>query len=145
MASHILPIENSIQAPLQTELVTLNQLVDNDILDLSARLLDSTQKSKSEAHWTDCLLEKCEDVETICDHVEFILQQSKQILLSQPYTTQEVEEPMEVDGGEEEGDMEELLQIQKDRLDRLRNVILLGMDADKAANNHLDNKEDLLF
>lgn len=29
MASHILPIENSIQAPLQTELVTLNQLVDN--------------------------------------------------------------------------------------------------------------------
>ncbi len=50
---------------------------------------------------------------------------------------------MEVDG--EEGDMEELLQIQKDRLDRLRNVILLGMDADKAANDHLDNKEDLLF
>ncbi|KAG1144092.1 hypothetical protein G6F37_010120 [Rhizopus arrhizus] len=141
MASHILPVESSIQAPLQTELVTLNQLVDNDILDLSARLLDSTNKSKSEAHWTDCLLEKCEDVETICDHVEFILKQSKQILLSQPYTTQEVEEPMEVD----EGDMEELVQIQKDRLDRLRNVILLGMDADKAANNHLDNKEDLLF
>lgn len=63
--------------------------------------------------------------------------------MSQPYRTQEVEEPMEVDG--EEGDMEELLQIQKDRLDRLRNVILLGMDADKAANDHLDNKEDLLF
>lgn len=137
MTSHILPIESSIQAPLQTELVTLNKLVDNDILELSARLLDSTNKTKLETDLTDQLLEKCEDFETICQHVESVLLQSKQVLTS-PYM--EYPEPMDV---QEEGDMEELLQIQKDRLDRLRNVILLGMDADSA--NHLDNKEDLLF
>ncbi|CEG84080.1 hypothetical protein RMATCC62417_17930 [Rhizopus microsporus] len=45
---------------------------------------------------------------------------------------------------EEDEDMEELLQIQRDRLDRLRKVILLGMDADAAKANS-DNKEDLLF
>lgn len=47
----------------------------------------------------------------------------------------------------DEEDMEELLQIQRDRLDRLKNVIVLGMDADavKANGRNGDKEEDLLF
>lgn len=46
----------------------------------------------------------------------------------------------------DEEDMEELLQIQRDRLDRLKNVIVLGMDADAVKANGRDgDKEDLLF
>lgn len=46
----------------------------------------------------------------------------------------------------DEEDMEELLQIQRDRLDRLKKVIVLGMDADTVkANGRNGDKEDLLF
>jgi hypothetical protein len=46
----------------------------------------------------------------------------------------------------DEEDMEELLQIQRDRLDRLKNVIVLGMDADTVkASSRGGDKEDLLF
>jgi hypothetical protein len=46
----------------------------------------------------------------------------------------------------DEEDMEELLQIQRDRLDRLKNVIVLGMDADTVkASGRGGDKEDLLF
>ncbi|KAI9481237.1 MAG: hypothetical protein EXX96DRAFT_538452 [Benjaminiella poitrasii] len=46
----------------------------------------------------------------------------------------------------DEEDMDELLQIQRDRLDRLKNVIVLGMDADAVkANGPNEDKEDLLF
>lgn len=46
----------------------------------------------------------------------------------------------------DEEDMEELLQIQRDRLDRLKNVIVLGMDADTVkASGRGGAKEDLLF
>ncbi|KAI8097959.1 uncharacterized protein B0P05DRAFT_97742 [Gilbertella persicaria] len=46
----------------------------------------------------------------------------------------------------DEEDMEELLHIQRDRLDRLKNVIVFGMDADAAKANGSDEKiEDLLF
>lgn len=46
----------------------------------------------------------------------------------------------------DEEDMEELLQIQRDRLDRLKKVIVFGMDADAVkANGDNGDKEDLLF
>lgn len=46
----------------------------------------------------------------------------------------------------DEEDMEELLQIQRDRLDRLKKVIVLGMDAETVKANGADgDKEDLLF
>ncbi|GAA5799757.1 hypothetical protein HPULCUR_005174 [Helicostylum pulchrum] len=46
----------------------------------------------------------------------------------------------------DEEDMEELLQIQRDRLDRLKKVIVLGMDAETVKANGGDgDKEDLLF
>lgn len=43
-------------------------------------------------------------------------------------------------------DMEELLQIQKYRLERLKNVIVLGMDAESVkASSRGGEKDDLLF
>ncbi|KAI8327225.1 hypothetical protein EDC96DRAFT_532365 [Choanephora cucurbitarum] len=46
----------------------------------------------------------------------------------------------------DEEDMEELLQIQRDRLDWLKNVVVLGMDADAAKSNGREEKtQDLLF
>ncbi|KAI9280646.1 hypothetical protein BY458DRAFT_499930 [Sporodiniella umbellata] len=132
---------DSIKTPLQTEIMTLNKLIDNDIVELSASLLDASPKTKQESEITNALLEKCEDVETICEHLESVLRKARHVLTTSQPTKEEEEDPMDI--VPEEEDMEELLQIQKDRLDRLRNVIVLGMDADTAG--HLDNKEDLLF
>ncbi|GAN03032.1 hypothetical protein MAM1_0032d02482 [Mucor ambiguus] len=151
----------------------------------------------------DKLVEKCEDFETVCDQIYFILEQSKRVLqleyqqrviqikadnLEKEKQQQEKAElapssdamnvdtdmdfessqmdaslnvdMMETDQAQssqnavkestanviDEEDMEELLQIQRDRLDRLKNVIVLGMDADAVKANGRDgDKEDLLF
>ncbi|KAI8968223.1 hypothetical protein BDF20DRAFT_916776 [Mycotypha africana] len=45
----------------------------------------------------------------------------------------------------DEEDMEQLLQIQKARLERLKNVMVLGMDAETVKANSDESKEDLLF
>ncbi|KAG0182925.1 hypothetical protein DFQ28_003654 [Apophysomyces sp. BC1034] len=47
----------------------------------------------------------------------------------------------------EDEDMDELLQIQRERLERVRKVIVLGMDAEsvKATQNGGEEKDDLLF
>lgn len=42
-------------------------------------------------------------------------------------------------------DMEELLQIQRDRLERLKNVIVMGMDAEAVKSKGGGDREDLLF
>ncbi|KAI7869502.1 hypothetical protein BDF14DRAFT_1782038 [Spinellus fusiger] len=51
------------------------------------------------------------------------------------------------ESGLEDEDMEELLLLQRDRLDKLRKVVVLGMEADSVKGNHHDEsgKDDLLF
>lgn len=152
----------------------------------------------------DKLIEKCEDFETVCDQIYFILEQSKRVLqleyqqkviqikadnlekekqqqekaeqaapsdamhvdTDMDFEASQMEASLSVDMMEtdqpqqsqnaankdsaanaiDEEDMEELLQIQRDRLDRLKNVIVLGMDADAVKANGRDgDKEDLLF
>ncbi|KAI9361495.1 hypothetical protein BD770DRAFT_408635 [Pilaira anomala] len=205
------PTQNAIQRPLQNEILTLNKLLGTDILEQAARILDhfvATKENKLEAssfetppYLNDKLLEKCEDFETVCDQIYFILEQSKRVLqlewqqkmiqvkadnlekekrlaekseeeqhqpepmdtdmdfessqmdislsLDEP-TLNEVPQQKQNDGINtdiiDEEDMEELLQIQRDRLDRLKKVIVLGMDADTVKANGADgDKEDLLF
>ncbi|GAA5807986.1 hypothetical protein MFLAVUS_001367 [Mucor flavus] len=203
------PTQNTIQRPLQNEILTLNKLLGSDILEQAARILDhfaATKENKLEAssfqtppYLNDKLLEKCEDFETVCDQIYFILEQSKRVLqlewqqktiqvkadnlekekrLSEKSEEEQQQpEPMDTDmdfessqmdmslslgdtmvesqqksGNEiltdtiDEEDMEELLQIQRDRLDRLKKVIVLGMDAETVKANGGDgDKEDLLF
>lgn len=50
-----------------------------------------------------------------------------------------------VDQQEEEEDMEELLQLQTERMDRLRSVLLHGVDAQSLMKPNQSNKEDILF
>ncbi|KAG2205416.1 uncharacterized protein EV154DRAFT_480289 [Mucor mucedo] len=207
------PTQTVIQRPLQNEILTLNKLLGNDILEQAARILDhfaATRENKLEAtsfqtppQLNDKLLEKCEDFETVCDQIYFILEQSKRVLqlewqqkmiqvkadnlakekqlaekseedqqhpeamdtdmdfdsshmdvsLSLDDTTmveannsqQQQKQGLNTENIDEE-DMEELLQIQRDRLDRLKKVIVLGMDADTVkANGRNGGKEDLLF
>lgn len=222
------PTQVTIQRPLQNEILTLNKLLGTDILEQAARILDyfaATKESKLEAvslqtppQLHDKLLEKCEDFETVCDQIYFILEQSKRVLqleyqqkmiqvkaanlekekllaeksvedeqqLQQQQQQQQQTELMDTDMDFEssqmdvssssamddttmteannkstadnnnesrlntdtmdEEDMEELLQIQRDRLDRLKKVIVFGMDADAVkANGDNGDKEDLLF
>lgn len=64
----------------------------------------------------------------------------------QPQSSQNASKESAAANAIDEEDMEELLQIQRDRLDRLKNVIVLGMDADAVKANGRDgDKEDLLF
>ncbi|KAG2237748.1 hypothetical protein BDF21DRAFT_253159 [Thamnidium elegans] len=203
------PAQNTIQRPLQNEILTLNKLLGTDILEQAARILDhfaATKENKLEASsfqtppcLNDKLLEKCEDFETVCDQIYFILEQSKRVLqlewqqkmiqvkadnlekekrlAEKSEEEQQQPEPMDTDMDFEssqmdislslddtmiesqqkpdneihtdtidEEDMEELLQIQRDRLDRLKKVIVLGMDAETVKANGVDgDKEDLLF
>ncbi|CAO3609886.1 unnamed protein product [Mucor fragilis] len=207
------PVQNTTQRPLHNEILTLQKLLGTDILEQAARILDhfaATKENKFEAaafqtppHLNDKLIEKCEDFETVCDQIYFILEQSKRVLqleyqqkviqikadnlekekqqqekaeLTAPSDAMNVDTDMDFEASQmeaslsvdmmetdqpqqsqnaakdsaanaiDEEDMEELLQIQRDRLDRLKNVIVLGMDADAVKANGRDgDKEDLLF
>ncbi|KAL7312497.1 hypothetical protein PS15m_008253 [Mucor circinelloides] len=206
------PVQPTTQRPLHNEILALQKLLGTDILEQAARILDhfaATKENKFEAaafqtppNLNDKLIEKCEDFETVCDQIYFILEQSKRVLqleyqqrviqikadnLEKEKQQQEKAEQapppdamnvdtdmdfgssqmdaslnvdmMETDQPQQsqslkeatasaidEEDMEELLQIQRDRLDRLKNVIVLGMDADAVKANGRDgDKEDLLF
>lgn len=46
---------------------------------------------------------------------------------------------------EEEEDMEEMLQLQRERLDRLRNVIVHGVDVETIKASQSQGKDDILF
>ncbi|KAL9557374.1 hypothetical protein MBANPS3_001398 [Mucor bainieri] len=207
------PVQASTQRPLQNEILALQKLLGTDILEQAARILDhfaATKENNFEAaafqtppHLNDKLIEKCEDFETVCDQIYFILEQSKRVLqleyqqrviqikadnlekekqqqekaeqapssdamnvdtdmdfessqmdtslnmdmmeTDQPQSSQNATKESTANAIDEE-DMEELLQIQRDRLDRLKNVIVLGMDADAVkANGRDSDKEDLLF
>ncbi|KAK4510192.1 uncharacterized protein ATC70_006364 [Mucor velutinosus] len=207
------PVQTTTQRPLHNEIMTLQKLLGTDILEQAARILDhfaATKENKFEAaafqtppHLNDKLIEKCEDFETVCDQIYFILEQSKRVLQLEyqqkviqikadnlekerqqqkkaeqapPPDTMNVDTDMDFESSQmdaslsvdmmetdqpqssqnaakesatsaiDEEDMEELLQIQRDRLDRLKNVIVLGMDADAVKANGRDgDKEDLLF
>ncbi|KAI9270217.1 hypothetical protein EDC94DRAFT_581462 [Helicostylum pulchrum] len=211
------PTQNTIQRPLQNEILTLNKLLGTDILEQAARILDhfaATKENKLEAssfqtppYLNDRLLEKCEDFETKQKHEYYVSvfntniyqEQSKRVLqlewqqkmiqvkadnlekekrlAEKSEEEQQQPEPMDTDMDFEssqmdmslslddtmiesqqkpeneiltdtidEEDMEELLQIQRDRLDRLKKVIVLGMDAETVKANGGDgDKEDLLF
>ncbi|KAG2196968.1 hypothetical protein INT46_004467 [Mucor plumbeus] len=203
------PIQATNQRPLHNEILTLQKLLGTDILEQAARILDhfaATKENKFEAtafqtppHLNDKLIEKCEDFETVCDQIYFILEQSKRVLqleyqqkmiqikaenlekekqqlekaeqapqldamnvdTDMGFESSQMDASLSLDMMEtdqqqnskeittnaiDEEDMEELLQIQRDRLDRLKNVIVLGMDADAVKANGRDgDKEDLLF
>ena len=46
---------------------------------------------------------------------------------------------------EDEEDMEEMLQLQRERLDRLRNVIVHGVDVETIKASQSQGKDDILF
>ncbi|KAI8981582.1 hypothetical protein BDB01DRAFT_173927 [Pilobolus umbonatus] len=217
------PNQGMNQKPLQNEIIILNRLLGNEILEHSTRVLDHfavTSGSKLQtsleppSHLIHNLLEKCEDFETVCDQIYFILEQSKRVLqlewqqknaqakaalldkerqlheklaeqgdqmmadsdMSLGYPSHQMDISLSLDestmmdphnqhnhgnhpsnhhlgnttihedSNMDEDDMEELLQIQRDRLDRLKNVIVLGMDAElvKASGENAE-EEDLLF
>ncbi|KAI8877199.1 hypothetical protein K501DRAFT_260802 [Backusella circina FSU 941] len=198
------------QRPLQNEIITLNKILGTDILEQAVRILDhfaTTKENKLDlaafptpTHLVDKLLEKCEDFETVCDQIYFVLEQSKRVLQlewqqkiaheraeklekdKQQLEKNEVTEDTEMEDGSmglgfssdmslddgtimmdtasgeanhtkeqqqpsmDDEDMEELLQIQKYRLERLKNVIVLGMDAESVkASSRGGEKDDLLF
>ncbi|KAI9252385.1 hypothetical protein BDA99DRAFT_520960 [Phascolomyces articulosus] len=201
------PGQKQIQRPLQAELTALNTLLTGGILEHSARILDhfaAAQNSKLESEsyatpsfLTEKLLDKCNEFETVCDQIYYILEQSKRVLQldwQQRTATQEDQaqqqqqqqqqqrqeqqhmatEDMGTDlsvtqnvdltlddmddmdnGGQQpsssavepmdEDDMDELLQLQRERLERLRNVIVHGMDVDSLKDSQGNGKDDLLF
>ncbi|KAI9031734.1 hypothetical protein CLU79DRAFT_729821 [Phycomyces nitens] len=217
------PAAQQVQRPLQNELIALHRLLSKDILEQSARILDhfaTSQINKQVAgfeppplYQTERLLQKCDDFETVCDQVYYILEQSKRILqldwqqkmalqseadkrqqeqqeqqqqqqhqhqdnlgadmdgdMSMGFHPSQMDLSIDMDNdpvdhskdhahmqnrsqaqlaehGLEDEDMEELLMLQRDRLDRLRKVIVLGMDAEhvQASQNDGSGKDDLLF
>ncbi|KAI8375228.1 hypothetical protein BD560DRAFT_393095 [Blakeslea trispora] len=194
------PVQAANQKPLYNEIIALQKLLGTDILEQAARILDhftavkqnklETTSFQTPSQLNDKLKEKCEEFETVCDQIYYILEQSKHVLqldyqqktiqakelkkeqqamdkmetdnhdamqidqdmdfssaqldmsMDETTETENKQKPMTID----EEDMEELLQIQRDRLDWLKNVVVLGMDADAAKSNGKEEKaQDLLF
>ncbi|KAI8146681.1 hypothetical protein BJV82DRAFT_394288 [Fennellomyces sp. T-0311] len=143
---------------------------------------------------TERLLEKCNEFETVCDQIYYILEQSKRVLQldwqqrtaaqdNQPQQQQNQQQQQqqgsaqmpaedmgtdlsvthmdltlddmdELDNNHQqqsavepmdEDDMDELLQLQMERLERLRNVIVHGVDVESLKDNQSSEKDDLLF
>ncbi|KAI9315687.1 hypothetical protein BX666DRAFT_337452 [Dichotomocladium elegans] len=168
--------QKQIQRPLQNEIAMLHKLLAGvciDILEQAARILDHfaiMESSKLErgslnppSHLSAKLLEKCDQFETVCDQVYYILEQSKrhmlhdgvqgvgsredmgtdlslaQVDLAMDDASQLMDDVQRdgVDGQQgidsmlvDEDDMDEMLQMQRERLERLRSVVVQGVDVE---------------
>ncbi|ORZ13053.1 hypothetical protein BCR42DRAFT_419069 [Absidia repens] len=82
------PNSNITQRPLQSEIFALNRILSTDILEHSSRVLDhfaTTSKlgmacTEPPPQLIEKLLEKCDDFDTVCDQLYYILEQSKTVL-----------------------------------------------------------------
>ncbi|KAF7731535.1 hypothetical protein EC973_009299 [Apophysomyces ossiformis] len=137
----------------------------------------------------DQLLQKCDDFDTVCDQIYYMLEQAKRVLQldwqqkmalqsqaekaahekddeqekqesvtdmdtdllldfsSEMDDSANIQQDSRNDQPLEDEDMDELLQIQRERLERVRKVVVLGMDAELVKENQNDGgeKDDLLF
>lgn len=115
--------------------------VKADNLEKEKRLAEKSEEEQQQQH------EQSEPMDTDMDFES----SQMDVSLSMDDTTMVEAKPSENDSGLnteniDEEDMEELLQIQRDRLDRLKKVIVFGMDAEAVkANGSNGDKEDLLF